>query len=111
MITVLIVEDNTFTARVVAEFLADLGYVVRVAGTVREAQEAPTPSVAVVDNKLPDGNGADVVAIMQGRGVPCIPVTGSGEWEGGTPPMDPLVKPFSMAELAALVAARLAEGG
>ena len=110
MIDVLIVEDTDETARTIARFLAGYGFSVVVCGSIREALNTDRPRLAIVDNELPDGTGADVIAALDG--VPCIPITGSGEWIGPLPPAVPLLKkPFAMSELVALVAARLAEGG
>ena len=109
MTVVGIIEDNAATAVVLAECMRRHGFAVRVARTVAEAKAMERPDIAIVDNELPDGTGAAVIAALDG--VPCIPMTGSGEWVGPLPPVPLLRKPFSMAELVALVAARLAEGG
>ena len=60
MLSVLIVDDDPTTRETLADYFADLGYVVRAAATATEGRQAAAvhaPDVAVVDLRLPDANG------------------------------------------------------
>ena len=74
MANILVVDDDDVVARMLARVLLNRGHTVTVAATIREAQEicaAATPDLAVIDVRLPDGEG-----------------TGFGQWlldQGRTP--------------------------
>lgn len=64
---VLIVEDHLDTARLLGRLLAQRGYAVRVAGTVKEALAALEEPVEVIicDDGLPDGPGWDIMRLAR----------------------------------------------
>jgi PAS domain S-box-containing protein len=69
--TVLLVEDDEALAEVVATLLADEGLsVVRATSATEAIQRGQElhPGVIVLDLRLPDGNGSDVVAAFRERG-------------------------------------------
>jgi two-component system response regulator RegA len=66
--TLLLVEDDTTLRERLAVAFARRGYAVTSAGTVAEAlgaARADPPELAVVDLKLPDGSGLDVVRALR----------------------------------------------
>jgi CheY-like chemotaxis protein len=69
--SVLLVEDDEALAEVVATLLADEGLsVVRATSAAEAIQRGQElhPGVIVLDMRLPDGNGSDVVAAFRERG-------------------------------------------
>jgi nitrogen-specific signal transduction histidine kinase len=62
-VAILIVEDHADTARILGRLLQKRGYVVRIAGTVREATEALGERVDMIisDVGLPDGTGYELM--------------------------------------------------
>ena len=66
--SVLLVEDDEALAEVVATLLADEGLIVVRATSAAEAiarGDGPRPDVIVLDVRLPDGNGSEVVAAFR----------------------------------------------
>lgn len=115
--TILVVEDDLDFADQVRLDLANRGYDVRHAASRAQALEllaAGTPDLLVVDRTLPDGDGISIVAELRGRGVmaPVLILSALGAVDdrvlgleaGGD---DYLVKPASLLELAARIAALL----
>jgi DNA-binding response OmpR family regulator len=115
---VLVVEDDTWIAWMVADELADRGYQVRTATNGLEALqrlEEGRPDVIVLDLMLPTMHGWDFVECYQqktgGASLPIIVVSAAG---GVSRSMEKrgvrryLAKPFDLEELARCVAA---EGG
>lgn len=81
MTPVLIVEDDAVLRDVLAETLADAGFAPFVAASVREAGEiarARAPALALVDLRLPDGSGIDVVRHLADVAPACRCVVLSG---------------------------------
>jgi DNA-binding response OmpR family regulator len=74
-VSVLLVEDHVAVAQATADLLQEFGCrVVVCAPTLREAREAAgsaTPDLAIIDHRLPDGDGAALVAELRARGVRC----------------------------------------
>ncbi len=69
---ILLVEDDAHLAATVAEFLQDKGFMVYRAGTcarAREILEHQSVHVALVDRKLPDGEGTLVANFINTRGL------------------------------------------
>ncbi len=65
MTHVLIVDDEVVLARSIARFLSELGHVVSLSWTLREAEQIFTsqpPDLTLLDVDLPDGNGLDFLA-------------------------------------------------
>lgn len=81
--TVLLVEDEPLTRRLATRMLSAAGWSVRAAGSLAEAQavagEGPLAAV-VVDQELPDGDGAALVAALRrgGAGLPAVIASGHG---------------------------------
>jgi two-component system response regulator DevR len=67
-VTVCLVEDHAMLREQLCELLADSGIEVLAAvGTMREGEAAVIthrPDVAVIDNRLPDGRGIDLVRTL-----------------------------------------------
>jgi DNA-binding response OmpR family regulator len=111
--TVLIVEDERRLADVFADSLAG-EHAVRTAYTGREALEALGPAVDVVllDRRLPDVSGSEILAAIQERGLdPAVAVVSAVEpgEEALSLDIDAYVrKPVSCSELRELVAELLA---
>lgn len=111
----LLVEDDLAFGEALAEALEDSGYGVRLARSLTEARGTPPAalSAAVVDVRLPDGQGTDLAVELTRRGIPVVLVTGFsadeplrvvGELNGRG---HLLTKPFApTALLEALVALR-----
>jgi DNA-binding NtrC family response regulator len=110
---VLVVDDQDSIRHFVKKSLEDEGYAVRDCGSIREAREAlhdDIPDMAVLDLKLPDGTGIELlreIKNMQSE-VPVILMTAFGELETAVEAMSAgafwfLKKPFQTEELVALV--------
>lgn len=104
MARVLVVDDEQIILRLVADILTRAGH--QVEGfpdadmAIRRGGEW---DLMIVDSKLPGGrSGEDVVAAY-----PDVPVIRISGYDQG--PVD-LFKPFTAADLATMVASRLAEG-
>jgi two-component system alkaline phosphatase synthesis response regulator PhoP len=71
----LVVEDDTVLASQLAELFADGGFRVDLARTCAEAArvDASAVDLAIVDWRLPDGEGIDLVRIWR-RGRPSLPI-------------------------------------
>lgn len=112
---IVLIEDNELLARGVENALLDLGYAVDclVDGTDGSEYLAKEGAdVAIIDINLPGLNGFEIVKAMRMRGdsTPVLILTARTEiddrvtgLDGGAD--DYLIKPFSMAELAARVRA------
>ena len=112
---VLIVEDDEMLRRLVSVYLAEEGHVTTAVATVRDAIEAidgDGHDVILLDLGLPDGSGAQVLAALQERrsSAHVMVLSGAGAegdrvgaLESGAD--DYLVKPFSLVEVAARIAA------
>jgi DNA-binding NtrC family response regulator len=78
--TILIVDDEADLAATCARLLQRLGWHVNMAAT-RDAglavlATARPPALAIVDRKLPDGDGLDVLRAALGAGTPVVIMTG-----------------------------------
>ena len=111
---ILVVDDQESIRHFVSRALEDEGYTVQVTGSVREAREVidrDLPDVAILDLKLPDGNGLELLREIK-RVQPEITVilmTAFGEMETAVEAMSAgafwfVKKPFQNEELLALVA-------
>jgi DNA-binding NtrC family response regulator len=100
---ILIVEDETLVAWDIEQTLKDLGFVdvdnVTTLAAARAALEQTSVALAlaIVDIKLGDGDGSDLIADFQSRCVPVLVVTGYGHFKH--PDVRVLLKPYSVAEL------------
>jgi DNA-binding response OmpR family regulator len=111
---VLLVEDDVRVAAALAAALRKRGYEVDCAGSIAEALDAPPADLVLLDLGLPDGDGMDLCRTLRGRQpeVGIIAVTARGEERDRVSGLltgvdDYVVKPFSMAELQARMAAVL----
>ncbi len=113
----LLVEDEPSIQRGLQEQLAREGYRVEVAGTVARALQALArrPDLIVLDRRLPDGDGLDVLRDLRARGdrTAVIVLSARGQpgdrvegLEGGAD--DYVGKPFHLRELLARIRAVLA---
>src|SRR5262249_41883509 len=83
MPTLVIVEDEAVLARSLVRAFESRGWTVHHAGTARESQRVVAdagPDVVLLDLRLPDGSGLDVLAELGGSApdVPVIMMTGHG---------------------------------
>ena len=122
--SILIVEDDPLIRTFLADNLTADGYDLLVAGTIDQALielEARRPDIAVVDLRLPDGSGLDLIRLVRsadGIGsridpeLPLVVLSGCGGeldrirgFERGAD--DYVVKPFAYTELRCRIAAIL----
>lgn len=113
---ILLVEDDNSISNLLKNFLNDNGFFVHVvasAGEVRKALDTTKPDLLILDRKLPDGDGMDIIRssrlahsgriiLMSGIDDPIEKVLGL---ELGAD--DYITKPFHMRELLARVRAVL----
>ena len=114
---ILIAEDDAAIRRVVADSLTGAGYDVRTAPDGRAALELllSTPvDLALLDVNMPEISGFQLLRMMQKEcpGIPSIILTACGDEQDRVKGLqlgadDYVVKPFSIAELLARVAAVL----
>ena len=113
---ILLVDDDDLIRSIVGQRLDDLGYQVSTAKTLAEARRsiaAATPDVALLDIKLPDGEGTELLEpLAQGADVPCIMITAHGTVESAVGALKQgashyLEKPFSMERVEATVRSAL----
>lgn len=119
MSRLLIIDDDARLASMLRSYLGDAGFVVGVAGNVKDglaAIEAQPPDVIVLDLMLPDGNGLEVCRRLRAASnvaaVPIVMLTAKGD------PVDRVIglelgaddyvaKPFEPRELLARLRAVL----
>ena len=118
---ILLVEDDATTAREITLELEDSGYGVRHAATGKAAMQCARsfkPDLMIVDRRLPDQDGLDVIASLKAEGVrtPMLVLSALGTLNervrglraGGD---DYLAKPFAFVELVARIEALLRRPG
>jgi len=113
----LLVEDDTELAGLLVRLFSDQGYLVQSVGDVQGALHLALTTafdVLIVDRRLPDGDGADLVSRLRRRGVttPVLVLTAHGAVRDRVEGLDAgaddyLVKPFDSTELLARVRALL----
>jgi DNA-binding NtrC family response regulator len=114
---ILVVDDQDSIRHFVSKALSDEGYTVQTTGSVREARqvlEHDRPDLAILDLKLPDGTGIELLREIKRvqSEVPVILMTAFGELETAVEAMSAgafwfVKKPFQNEELLALVARAL----
>src|SRR3954452_11717319 len=107
----LVIEDETRIAELLASALGRAGFAVDAVGTAADAREAlalTAYDAAILDLGLPDGDGLALLAGLRrrGSGVPVLVLTARDAVGGRVAVLDPgaddcLVKPFASAELVA----------
>jgi len=117
----LLVEDETRLASSLQQRLTREGFAVDHVGNAREADAglATVPyDAAVIDLRLPDGDGLDLIARVRARGVslPILVLTARDAVSDRVAGLDAgaddyLVKPFATAELVARIKALLRRPG
>lgn len=108
---VLLVEDEELFARAVAKRLQQSGYTCERAMSLTEARSVFNrfmPDLVLLDMRLPDGNGLDLLAEWVGRGVAIIIMTAYGEVSDAVSAIkqgavDYLKKPIDLDELLLVV--------
>jgi DNA-binding response OmpR family regulator len=110
--SILIVEDEPDLAATCQRLLGRRGWRVVTVGTreggLAALAGAPQPTLAIVDRRLPDGDGFDVLRAARAAGTPVIMVTGFGSPGVRQASLDEgatafLAKPFSAQDLLDLV--------
>src|SRR3954453_8773901 len=117
----LVVEDETRIAELLASALGRAGFAVDAVGTAADAREAlalTAYDAAILDLGLPDGDGLALLAELRHRGsaVPVLVLTARDAVEDRVAGLDTgaddyLVKPFATAELVARAKALLRRPG
>jgi DNA-binding NtrC family response regulator len=104
----LVVDDDKLIRDILSERLEKKGYRVVRAGSLEEARTAiarSLPDLAILDVKLPDGEGTELLPeLAEAEGVPCIMMTAHGTVTSAVEALrlgaeDFLEKPFSMDRL------------
>ena len=103
----LVVDDDALIRDLLGERLERKGYRVDRAGSLAEARARVahrTPDVAILDVKLPDGEGTQLLPELTEAGVPCVMMTAHGTVASAVEALrlgaeDFLEKPFSMDRL------------
>jgi two-component system, NtrC family, response regulator AtoC len=113
MVKLLVVDDDAALARTLKLHFAGEGYIVRTAGNLSEARSAiatDLPEIIILDLKLPDGVGLDLLKeLTKNRtGVPVIMMTGHHDFEYAVEAMkaeafDYVHKPVDIDRLEELV--------
>jgi DNA-binding NtrC family response regulator len=111
--SVLVVDDQDSIRHFVSKALEEDGYVVQTTASVRESREAlerDAPDLVILDLKLPDGTGIELLREIKRvqSEVPVIVMTAFGELETAVEAMSAgafwfVKKPFQNDELLALV--------
>jgi DNA-binding NtrC family response regulator len=113
---ILLVDDDDLIRTVVAERLKRHGYEVVVArslGEARAALKGSFPDAALLDIRLPDGNGTELLEELTAEeDVPCVMITAHATIESAVEALkkgaeDYLEKPFSLDRLEATLEATL----
>jgi CheY-like chemotaxis protein len=110
--SVLVVDDDADTRAALEALLTDEGYVVLTAATATEALAllvGMVPSVVLLDLRLPDQHGSEVLDRLRvmGGAVPVITMSASpqpADLSGHYPVLGHLVKPFGIDDLLERVA-------
>jgi two-component system, NtrC family, response regulator AtoC len=113
---ILILDDDALIRTVLSDRLERAGHAVRVAGSLAEARallRTGVPDLALLDMKLPDGEGSDLLPeLVDELDVPCIMMTAHATVSSAVAALrkgarDLLEKPISYDRLDATVASAL----
>lgn len=122
MINVLLVEDETLFAKSVLKRLEKEGYKGQIVSTIADARNSiktAVPDLLLLDVRLPDGNGLDLLAEIRSRNdicwksLPVVMMTAYGELDDAISAMklgatDYLKKPVDLDDLVLTIAKVLA---
>ncbi|WP_024881996.1 response regulator transcription factor [Methylosinus sp. LW3] len=118
---ILLVEDQPELATSVAKRIRQAGYAIDTFGTIRDADAAldeQSYAIAVLDRRLPDGDGLSLVARIRGKhpGSRILMLTALDAIDSRIEGLDAgaddyLVKPFAIEELMARIRASLRRPG
>lgn len=111
MVRVLLVEDEALFARAVTKRLKQAGYECERAETIADGRALAKqfhPDLALLDMRLPDGNGLDLLSEFIAKGIAVIVMTAYGEVSDAVNAMkqgaiDYLKKPIDLEELLLVV--------
>jgi DNA-binding NtrC family response regulator len=111
LLRVLLVEDEVLFARAVAKRLQKSGYECEHAETIADGRAIAKqfqPDLALLDMRLPDGNGLDLLAEFLALGISVVVMTAYGEVNDAVNAMklgaiDYLKKPVDLEELLVVV--------
>jgi len=108
---VLVVEDEALFARAVVKHLKKTGFDCESAATLSDARALAkqfAPELVLLDMRLPDGNGLDLIAELVDKGIKVIVMTAYGEVSDAVHAMklganDYLKKPIDLEELLLII--------
>jgi DNA-binding NtrC family response regulator len=112
---VLVLDDDDLLRLIITERLSRGGFVVTAVATVAQARaeiQRETPDIALLDVKLPDGEGTDLLPQLAEAETPCVMMTAHGTVESAVAALklgarDYLEKPFSLDKLEATLGSAL----
>jgi DNA-binding NtrC family response regulator len=112
---VLVLDDDDFLRQVITERLSRSGFAVSAASNVAQARadlQREAPDIALLDVKLPDGEGTELLPELSEAEIPCVMMTAHGTVQSAVAALkngarDYLEKPFSLEKLEATLAAAL----
>ncbi|MDP2958276.1 MAG: sigma-54 dependent transcriptional regulator [Longimicrobiales bacterium] len=112
---ILLVDDDDLIRTVVAERLKRRGYDVTASRSLTEARgvlKGTLPDMALLDIRLPDGNGTELLEELTSEDIPCVMITAHATIESAVEALkkgaeDYLEKPFSLDRLEATLEATL----
>ena len=113
--TALLVDDEELVRASTADMLSDMGYRVIEAVSAEQAlkrlADEPGIHLVVTDHLMPGMTGTDLAREVQERrpGLPVLVISGYADVDGIAPHLPRLTKPFRQADLAAALAAMLAQ--
>ncbi|HEY0268394.1 MAG TPA: response regulator, partial [Methyloradius sp.] len=111
IVRVLLVEDEVLFARAVSKRLQKAGYECEHAETIADGRAIAKqfqPDMALLDMRLPDGNGLDLLSEFIAQGISVVVMTAYGEVNDAVNAMkqgaiDYLKKPIDLEELLLVV--------
>ncbi len=116
---ILLIEDETDLRVLAASGLQRRGFAVDAVATLAAAQDCLCVArfdAAIVDRRLPDGEGLSLLAVLAQHGVPALVATAHGDVEDRIAGLDAgaddyVVKPYDLDEVAARLRALLRRPG
>jgi two-component system, NtrC family, response regulator AtoC len=107
LLKILIVEDEVLFARAVMRRLQKAGFECEHAENIQDARQIAKqflPDIALLDMRLPDGNGMDLLPELVAKNITCVVMTAHGDISDAVSAMklgalDYLKKPIDLEEL------------